>query len=380
MLDFEELRPAAPLPRLLERRTPPEPAFLHKIPENTETDLVATWWPQKRGGNSYYRCEIPAKHLPGITVDLMFSALRRTGPGSVVMPEQRGETSIWSYPATATRGILMRSMQLGGFHVMIEVDDNYLVSSTFQDSLIAHGRSPWHRGYDRSEEDRPSLEAHREIVSFVDAIIVATEPLAEAYRQVHDTVHLCRNSIDTEDWPEPEKPNDGVFRIGYAGSTSHVYDFLDITRALSWAAQQPNVEVVVFGEQLAKNAGFPCRVVPWTNDLSEYRASLSLLDIGLCPLRRSAWTDCKSDLKALEYSMAGAAAVVSESPPYQEWVDTDRCLTARTPKEFLKHVKWLVKNQDAAKELAAKSRDYVTGERLIQHEIHKWEAACASPS
>jgi hypothetical protein len=42
---------------------------------------------------------------------------------------------------------------------------------------------------------------------------------------------VCRNSIDPLDWPEPEKPTDGVFRVGYAASASHLYDAADIDRA-----------------------------------------------------------------------------------------------------------------------------------------------------
>lgn len=372
MLDFEDLRPPAPLPRL-QVREPAEPATLEKTRENTDTRFLATWWAQRPGGNWYWRADVPARHLPGIVRGLEHRDLERTGPNTVVMPRQRGETAIWCYPGNASRGVLMRSLQLAGFRVLVEVDDDYLIGPP----MVPNGSTEWKRRIN-PHEDIYSYEAHARIAEFADGIIVTTERLAQAYRDVNDHVYVCRNSVDPQDWPEPEKPNDGIFRIGYSASHSHWFDANEVTRALSWAAAQPGVEVVIFG--LKRDWQFPVTQVPWTRDLAEYRRSLSVLDVGVCPLRPGPWADCKSDVKAMEYAMAGSAAIVSRTEPYREWHDQPFALTADTPKDFLRHVKWLVANQDAARELAANALNYVTENRFITQEIPKWRAACASPS
>ena len=368
MLDFEELQ-RRPLPPLLTRPAPPAgPATIRKIPENTATQALATWWGQRPGGNWYWRADIPARYLPGVVNGLTHQDLARITETTVCMPRQRGETAIWCYPGNASRGVLMRSMQQAGFRVLVEVDDDYLIGPP----AVPNGATEWQRRID-PKEDIYSYEAHERIARFADGVIVTTPRLAHAYEDVNENVYVCRNSVDPHDWPDPEKPGDGVFRIGYSASHSHWFDSNDVTRALSWAAMQPGVEVIIFG--LRRDWSFPVTQVPWTTDLAEYRRSLQLLDVGVCPLRPGPWADCKSDVKAMEYSMAGAASIISRTEPYSEWHDQPFALTADTPKDFLRHIKQLVQNQDAARDLAEKAREYVTGNRLITHEIHNWEEA-----
>lgn len=265
---------------------------------------------------------------------------------------------------------MMRGMQQAGFRVMIEVDDNYLISAPHLQSKSRE----WNMRID-PKQDTYSHEAHERLCGFVDGVICTTETLAEAYRQVNDNVFVCRNSVDPDDWPEPVKPDDGVLRIGYAASHSHLYDAAEIRRALSWAADQRKVEIVMFG--LDPKWSFPYTIVPWTKDLAEYRRSLQILDVSMCPLRAGKWADSKSDIKLMEAAMAGACSVISDRPPYSEWVDTPEALTARTPKEFLKQVKWLVGNRDAVRGLADACKARVMRERTIHTEIERWREAVA---
>lgn len=350
---------------------PPRAADLKILTGNMDTHYAATWWAQREGGNWYWRCTVPARHLPGRVIGLRFDDLREF-QGNIVMPRQRSGTAIWSYPGNATRGIIMRSMQEAGFRVLIEVDDNYLIGSP----PVPRGKTDWQFKLDKSMNDKHSLAAHEKLAEFVDGVIVTTETLAEAYRQVNENVYVCRNSVDTDDWEELDKPDDGIFRIGYAASLSHWFDAADVRRALSWAAEQKGVEVCMFG--LDPQWSFEYKRIAWTKDLPAYRKSLQILDVGLCPLREGPWSDCKSDIKSLEYGLSGAASIVARRPPYEPWIDTDRALTASSPKDFLKQVKWCVANQDGVKEIAERAREYALSERTISQEIHKWEEAVGS--
>lgn len=301
---------------------------------------------------------------------LRFDDLREF-KGDIVMPRQRSQTAIWAYPGNATRGIIMRSMQQAGFRVLVEVDDNYLIGSP----PVPRAKSDWQFKLDTSLNDKHSLEAHERLASFVDGVIVTTEQMAKAYRKVNEHVYVCRNSVDPDDWEELNKPNDGIFRIGYAASLSHWFDANDVQRALAWAAEQKGVEVVMFG--LDPKWLFKYKHVPWTKDLAEYRRSLQILDVGLCPLREGPWADCKSDIKLMEYGMSGAASIVAARPPYADWIDTDEALTARTPKDFLKQVKWCVANQDGVREIADRAQRKIIAERTIETEIERWKEAVA---
>jgi hypothetical protein len=325
---------------------------------------AATWWMQAPGGNAYWRCEVPGRELPGQVCQLRFDDLKRDGQ-YISMPRQEG-AAIWSYVGNATRGILMGAQQEAGVRVLMEVDDNYLISSPD----IPNKHTEWQLKAD-VENDKSSVQAHRRLSECVDGVIVTTEELAKAYREVNDHVYVCRNSVDLNDWPTPVKPNDGIFRIGYAASHSHFYDAGDIVRALSWAADQPKVEVLIYG--LARQWRFPAYQVKWTSNLAAYRESLQLLDVGLCPLRPGTWANAKSDIKAMEYAMSGAMPIVSRTIPYLEW--HDRVPTADDPKQFLKAVKWAVANQDGVKDMAKSALAHIVEFRTIQHEIHKWKEA-----
>ena len=69
---------------------------------NSTSSLPATFWGQKLGGNWYWRCEVPARHLPADVLQLRFTDLQPTDDGRVGMPRQKGQAAIWQFPGNAT--------------------------------------------------------------------------------------------------------------------------------------------------------------------------------------------------------------------------------------------------------------------------------------
>jgi len=331
---------------------------------------LATFWVQKTPGVNYYRAELPARHLPGRSVEFNESDITP----ELEFRRQVG-AAVWLFPGNDVRALMMAEMHLQGIPVFVEVDDNYTTPPPIKQL------SRW--SANRAEAMRTGLhdfETHVLIVGspMVDGVICATPKLAELYSRLHRNVHVCPNSIDPDDWPEAEPPHapDGVLRIGWAGSASHGYDLNDIYRALSWAAGQPDVEVVLFGE-----LGLPIehRNIPWARSLADYRQNVVEIDVMLCPLRPSAWSDCKSDSKALEAAMGGACPVVARAEPFRPWWAAQRpCYVAETPKDFLKIVKHLVANRDEARQTARLAREYVLAERTIQVSIQRWRDALST--
>jgi hypothetical protein len=221
-----------------------------------------------------------------------------------------------------------------------------------------------------------SVQGHKWITKNADGVIVTTRKLAEIYGEVNENVHVCRNSVDPTDWPEFRKPDDGVFRIGWFASRSHDRDAPIVRKALSWASRQPNVQVVTVGlDPLGWD--FKRTHLPWSDDFGVYRQALHLLDVSVAPILRTSSSVCRSDLKILEAAMGGAMSIAQRIEPYDEWFDDPNVLTASTEKDFYDHVRWCVRNQDEAREMGRRTRDYVLRERTIQKEVSKWEAACA---
>lgn len=330
---------------------------------------AATWWEQASPGVNYYRAHMPAKHLPGRVVRLNDSDI---DPESLLFRRQSG-SAIWMFPGNVSKWLLMAEMHTQGIPVWVEVDDNYTI--TQQSSVLS---ASWQGKRDRTG-DKASHECHRKIVqsSCVTGVIVSTPRLAEEYRRLHGNVHVCRNSVDPDDWPDdpPHQP-DGVLRVGWAGSTSHGYDLNDIRRALDWASRQRDVKVVLIGQLGFSSLDF--MHVPWADNPADYRTNLSKIDVMLCPLRENRWSACKSDVKALEATMAGACTVVSRTEPYRVWWEEDRpCYVADDAKGFLKAVKHLVAHRDEALETARLAREYVLGERNIRKTITAWREALA---
>lgn len=341
-------------------------------PELIQDNALATFWTQLTPGTTYWRCTLPAKHLPGNVLHLKWEDLIEQEDGRVVLPRQVG-ASIWQFVGNGARALLMAHLQSQGIKAIMEVDDNYTAP-------VPHipGRNvQWQVKLDRSPSDNYSIQAHRLIIKWVDAVICATPYLANVYEsKTKAPIYVCPNSVDLDDWPEPRKKDDGIRRIGYAGSDSHRYDLTLIDRALDHASREPGIEVWKIGNRTAQWR-WEHKQMEWSDDLAGYRRNLAVLDVGLCPLKRSVWHDCKSDIKAMEYLLAGAVPIVQrDSPCYSDWVDI--VPSATTEKDWRKVVKWACfAPRDELKEVYDRGMKYLMENKLIQHHIHKWHEAIA---
>jgi glycosyltransferase involved in cell wall biosynthesis len=166
------------------------------------------------------------------------------------------------------------------------------------------------------------------------------------------------------------------FRIGWYAGISHDRDAPQVRRALAWASRQPNVEVVNIGLN-PEGWNFNRRQVAWSNDFRVLRRELGRLDVGVCPLVATPLTKYRSDLKVLEYAMAGAMPIVQRYEPYWEWFDSDFVRTASTPDEWEQQIRWAVANRDEVRVRAQQAREYVLEKRTFRTEIERWREAIA---
>jgi hypothetical protein len=227
-----------------------------------------------------------------------------------------------------------------------------------------------------------NVETHLETVKLADGVICTTPFLAAQYRKHNANVFVCGNHIDPADWPDVEKPDDGVFRIGWFASASHRADGSLINRALRWAHTQPNVEIVMVGIGGTPSGrpmfpDFAYRWVPWSPDFAVYRRNIQQFDVGLSPVVGTPWAQYRSDLKALEYAMGATLPIVSDQPPYQnlKMPHVQRC---KTPKDWLRAVQWTVANRDEVREQGREVREWTLEHRTIQQNIGEWELAVAA--
>jgi hypothetical protein len=293
----------------------------------------------------------------------------------IVFPDQEG-AAIFSFPGTTAWALIMVEMQDQGFPVFCEFDDNYTVPPPFE------ALSMWRERRDHKEAVElglPTYETASDIVRFVDGVIVSTPYLEGVYSTLNRNVHVCPNSVDEDDWPaSPVHQQDGILRVGWAASDSHKYDAALIHDALAWASGVHNVEVIIMGiKPEVSGFRFPYKYVPWSDSLEEYRQSLQILDVMLCPIVESPWAAGKSDVKALEMAMSGGCSIVPEVEAYKPWFDQPAYVVKR-PKDWKRILRYLVNHRSEVAETAALARRYAVEERNIRDHVGKWDAAVNS--
>ncbi len=338
-----------------------------------------------------------------------------------------GDTAIWSMPYSAEEVDEVARAKDRGVRVLVEIDGLVGTESTRRYMK----QEAWKAlGFKREaipliEKDfatinSPLLEAMR----FADGLIVGSERLRGAYRDMNDNIHVLQSNIDPDDWPTDSPAKDPeVFRIGFAGSWSHIDDLPLVYDAFTWAAAQPGVEVLIIGDDPAETpsttlvwraynrarekvnaprseydkevwglyreleehvrqwSAVGYRNVPWHNGaVQRYYRDLEQLDLGVCPISpvcavgsAENGAHYRLDLKILEYAMAGALPVASRCPTFEGWEDLVPMTETRA--DFLEIVQWAVANRDEVRERAAAVREYVLAERTIERNLDAWRQA-----
>ncbi len=327
---------------------------------------LATLYFQATRATSYWRIELPSKYLPGdMREATQLAVLHRGDNVPLEFPDVVNDTAIMQFPGDRGAAAICAAMEASGKKFLVEVDDNYLDKG----DPLWRSRANWGQEIGSAPH---TVMGHRWIVAHAHGVIVSTRALADVYREQNDNVHVCRNSIDPDDWPKPS-PRGEKFRIGWYASQSHDRDEVMVRKALAWASRQPNVEIVNIG----LNPGWPFRrqQIGWENDFKNLRPVLGTLDVGVCPLIGTPMTKYRSDLKALEYAMGGAMPLVQGTEPYWEWSDFEFSRVCSTPDEWAKAIRWTVENQDTVRAKAQEARSYVLAERTFTTEIDRWRQA-----
>lgn len=332
-------------------------------------ECLATFWQQVTPGTTYWRCLVPARHLPGQTIPFTVKSLQEK-KGKPYLPKQRGDTAIWQFLGDEMRSrVALGIRQIHGTRTLMEVDDNYLKQAPY---MFGRKNSPWVKTIAEARKGNGySIEAHKIIAPMVDGIVCATDYLADIYYEVNDNVYVCPNSVDPDDWQYDREEHD-AFRIVYYGSPSHGVDAPLVTGALKWAARQPGVEIWTVGFRNPAWS-FPHQTLPWSTDLAEARSHLFKFDLGIAPLKANVWANGKSDVKALEYAMAGVMPLVQMAEPYKSWEGV--VPTPSTKSDWMECIRWAVQNPDEVSAFAQQAKDYVMTERTIQSTIHLWREA-----
>lgn len=298
-----------------------------------------------------------------------------------VYPQHAG-SAVWTRP-DPPRAVHAEALRQQGFRQVGEIDDNYIAKPKLNVFL---------KSSQGTEQDR---RAGVKALAAMDAMVFATVALRDVYwkafRQYKlpmPELHVCGNHLYPADWPEVIE-SDRV-RVGWMGSASHVWDV-----NLAWGAMMvarsrgcetvmigydpANPETTVTSDRAIENRSQWRKVghthIPWRQMSGHERLALPL-DIGLCPLRWDEFTAAKSDIKAVEYTISGAAVIAQNHPVYsREWRHMETAILVGSEKEMADAVELLVNQPKLRRQLVENARQYVLEERDIRKHEAAWSAA-----
>lgn len=231
-----------------------------------------------------------------------------------------------------------------------------------------------------SEEFHASKWAYKKCLSTCNEIWTSTEYLKGKLGYPAKT-KVLPNLVDFNGWLEPQT-KDGITRILWAGSCWHEQDLEQITYAvLRILNEYSNVQFLFWG--CLPSAFAEYQKVPGSNQaileasrqfgtrllyltgvpFQFYYDRLTKLGatIGLAPLIDCEFNKGKSNLKYLEYSMAGIATVASNLEPYR-CIENGKDGLLVHKDGWYEGIKTLLDNAALRKEMVSKAREKVRQE------------------
>lgn len=295
-------------------------------------------------------------------------------------------TVVWTRP-DLMRGSHAVAMRKNGTRTLAEVDDNYFCPPS-QNIFL--------KGTQFNEEGR---QQHAKATASMDGIVFSTDWLRNRYyRELKKRfgrnlpeMFVCRNNVAQEDWPTPIPRKDRL-RVGWMGSPSHVWDVDIIWAALMHTNNLGHTPVMIghnpceidVDVEKAGASRSQAKIDQWKKVKLEhvkwippedFRRMALPLDIGLAPLLSTDFTAGKSDVKAIEYAISGAAPILQNMPVYnKDWVHGETCLLAGSDQEFLDCTDLLIRDDNLRERIIENAQQYVKEERGLKQLREEWMA------
>lgn len=286
-----------------------------------------------------------------------------TGEDALKMRE-RG--SVWIMkPMADVKAILITktNAEFTGAKIVLDIDDDPFTTDP------EHPQYAYHKAHEEVMKMQIEMAHH---------IVVSTEPLKNTLSKYHDKITVIPNAIDTNIWKvkKKKKRTDGMIRIGWAGSASHLADRSVIEGAImEILAKYPNVEFHHAGMAHVDGADHREYSHKGTKGYEEYPQFLSDLDldIAIAPLKDTPFNRAKSNIKWLEHSMLKTPMVLNNVYPYSKSVThgVDGFL-ANSKGQWVKYLSNLIENADKRKEMGENAYKKVISEWNIEKQLPKY--------
>lgn len=223
---------------------------------------------------------------------------------------------------------------------------------------------------------------HKELFKSATAITVSTSALKKVYSEFNKNIHILPNYNDVNDWPfQKAKRSDGRLVIGWAGSQTHEADFQVIVPVIEnlWKHYGDKIIFAICGglppklvEQLPKGS---TAVYSGTRTMRDYHQRLANwgFDIGLAPLKESAFNEGKGYGKWMEYAMYAIPTVASDFGPYRGIVEDGRTgLLAKTTEDWILKIGSLIEDEPLRQTIGESAYEEVKMKYQWRDHISEW--------
>lgn len=166
-------------------------------------------------------------------------------------------------------------------------------------------------------------------------------------------------------------------RVGWSGSVQTHPGDLDVTRGgVGRAVEANGARFHVIGTGIGVGAALDIHEGSKTGwvELTDYPRELARLDVGIVPLKASAFNRAKSWLKGLEMAAVGVPFVASCTPEYERLAKLGAGRLAAKPKDWEREVSKLIRDRTFREDQADLGRE-VARTLTIEANAWRWLAA-----
>lgn len=195
-----------------------------------------------------------------------------------------------------------------------------------------------------------------ESIKAADWVTVSTEPLKNKLKTINQNIVTLPNLIDPKEWKFKRKKHDKI-RIGWIYSPTHIPDIDVVKDAIKeiYKKYQDKIEIVVFGTTIDIFDEVPITKIQGV-DFKDYPKMLTEagIDISICPLEDNEFNKCKSNIKWLESTLAGACVVASKVYPYETSIkDGKTGYLAKGKSQWVKKISYLIESEEKRNEMTS---------------------------
>lgn len=385
-------------------------------------------------GCGYYRCAMPYHHLTAYGFDVtLTNALTGLSQKSLDEFRSKGENVRAISPDGADALVLQRqhnpaiytiaeNFKNTGGKVVVELDDYF-------HELPAN--NPVRSSYQKGGQAVVFLE---KMMNLASVITVSTPGLRDNYLKFNPNIIVCPNVIDPDarlplldsdskpikddegnftfkrlfDDIEPVVRDTDEFRLGWAGSGTHVDDLLIIIKPVTELMREhKNIKFVIVGQDYRTmfppeirsriehvghtfpvDNGKPLFYSPDNiNPVVKYYDMLNSAKIhaAIAPIVNVTFNKCKSYVKLLEYGANNIPFVASYFGPYSQFVNESKSwsrdpvgLLADRNTEWKRAIKNMMEDDNYRQKLAVTNRKNVLTNHSIATGINNWIGALES--